>query len=226
MQKLYLFFYQPFKYKLSIVKKKIKDIKYINCIHSKTKPTFSIFNSNILREYWHDISYKFIPIKNNIIKEANNRFLILFNNSINILGVLIRGTDYIAKKPSGHAVQPTPAMVFKDIKKFDNKNKYDYIFITTEDDIIRNKFILEFKIKLKYFKSKTKINYNYKKKQLLAFNENIKGNNEYMKTYLINIIILSKCIDIITSRTAGSIVAFILSKGFANIKVYNLGFYK
>jgi hypothetical protein len=47
-----------------------------------------------------------------------------------------------------------------------------------------------------------------------------------MKIYLINIIILSKCLDIIASRTAGSIVAFILTNGFRNIKIYNLGYYK
>jgi hypothetical protein len=60
----------------------------------------------------------------------------------------------------------------------------------------------------------------------LAFNEKIKGNIEFMKIYLINIIILSKCLDIIASRTAGSIVAFILTNGFRNIKIYNLGYYK
>jgi hypothetical protein len=47
-----------------------------------------------------------------------------------------------------------------------------------------------------------------------------------MKTYLINIIILSKCIDIITSKTAGAIVAFILTNGFRNKKIYDLGYYK
>ena len=47
-----------------------------------------------------------------------------------------------------------------------------------------------------------------------------------MKTYLINIIILIKCIDIITSMTSGTIGAFILSEGFRNKIVYNLGLYK
>ena len=61
---------------------------------------------------------------------------------------------------------------------------------------------------------------------VLAYNINIKGNLEYMKIYLINIIILSKCLDIIASRTAGTIVTFILTKGFRNIKIYNLGNYK
>lgn len=47
-----------------------------------------------------------------------------------------------------------------------------------------------------------------------------------MKIYLINIIILSKCLDIISARTSGSIGAFIFSEGFRNIKVYFLGEYK
>ena len=144
----------------------------------------------------------------------------------NILGVLIRGTDYVSKRPRNHPKQPTPKMVFKDIEKMDKKNKYDWIFITTEDDLIREKFINNYGKKLKYIRSKININYDYKKKELLYYNKNINGNFSYMKIYLINILILSKCLDIITSKTGGSLVAFILSKGFRNKKVYNLGNYK
>ncbi len=47
-----------------------------------------------------------------------------------------------------------------------------------------------------------------------------------MKDYIINIIILSKCIDIICGRANGSVMAFIITKGFRNVKAYNLGKYK
>ena len=47
-----------------------------------------------------------------------------------------------------------------------------------------------------------------------------------MKIYLINILILSKSLDIIASKTAGSMVAFILNEEFRNKKVYDLGSYK
>jgi hypothetical protein len=40
----------------------------------------------------------------------------------------------------------------------DKNNKYNYIFITTEDDEIRNQFILEIGKKLKYLISKKKFN--------------------------------------------------------------------
>ena len=114
-------------------------------------------------------------------------------------------------------------MVCKDINAL--KYKYDWIFITTEDDIIREKFIKKYGKKLKYIKHKTNINYDYKKKPFLGFNKNIKGNFSFMRIYLINIIILSKCIDIIAARTAGTLIAFVLSKGFRNKIIYDLGAY-
>ena len=220
------FFNQPFRYTLKNVKKYAKNIKYITCSRRIKTPYFDVYYSFILRKFWHNFANEYIPIKDNIIKEASKYFNLLFRNKNNILGVLIRGTDYIAKKPHGHAIQPNPEIVLKDIKNMNIKNKYDWIFVTTEDDFIREKFKRNIGEKLKYIKSKININYDYNKKKFLSFNKNIIGNLLYMKIYLINIIMLSKCLDIITSKTAGSIVAFILSKKFRNIKVYELGYYK
>ena len=151
----------------------------------------------------------------------------MFKGSNNILGILIRGTDYLTIRPRHHPIPPKSEVVFKDIKKMDKNNNYDYYFIVTEDNLIRKKFINEFKDKLKYIKTKNiSIKYNYSQKVLLAFNKNIKGNIDYMKIYLINIIMLSRCIDIITARTNGSIGLFIFSNGFRNSLIYYLGQYK
>ena len=128
----------------------------------------------------------------------------------------MRGTDYIGRKD--HPIPPSPEMVFKDINEI--KNNYDWIFITTEDDIIREKFIKKYGKK-----SETNINYDYNKKPLLGLNKNISGNFSFMKIYLINIIILSNCLDIIAARTSGTIIAFVLSKGFRNKIIYDLGAY-
>ena len=177
-------------------------------------------------DFWHNMAYKYIPIKKEIINESFIIMKKLFKNSNNILGVLIRGTDYIASKPKNHFIPPKIKIVFKDIKEMNKKNQYDLIFLTTEDEIIRMKFIKKFGNKLKYLKSNKTINYNYKKKLFLAFNKNINGDLYFMKIYLINIIILSKCNDILCARTSGSTGAFILTEGFRNNKVYFLGKYK
>lgn len=220
-----LFFNQPFDFKLKDIKNNAKNIIYFNC-NPKNRPDTNIYNNQMLLKYWHNLAEKYIPIKNEIIDETIKIRKNLFNNSINILGILIRGTDYISMKPRGHPVQPKAELVINDAKKMDKKNKYDCIFLTTEDDNIRKKFISKLGNKLKYIKSNEIINYNYVNKEYLAFNNNIKGNFKYLRIYLLNIIILSKCIDIICSRTAGSVGAFIFSEGFRNSKVYYLGRYK
>ena len=172
------------------------------------------------------MSNKYIPIKKEIIKEANIIRKKLFKGLNNILGVLMRGTDYLAMKPKNHCIPPKIEIMIQDIKDMDRKNNYDWIFITTEDNIIRKKLIKSFYNKVKYLKSKNSFNYNYKKKDFLVFNKNIKIDYNYMKIYLINIIILSQSKDIICARTCGSVAAFIFSNGFRNYKVYYLGEYK
>lgn len=221
------FFNQPYGFKLEDIQKKGKNIIYYKCDNSYILPYYGIFKNKILIDYWHNIAIKYMPIKAEIIKEADIIKKYLFKNSKNILGILARGTDYLTRRPRSHPVQPKLEVYFNDIKDMDNKNKYDWIFLTTEDELIRLKFIKKYGTKLKFYKKKNhKFKYNYKKREMLCFNKNIKGNIDYMKVYLINIIILSKCLDIITSRTSGAKAAFIFSKGFRNIKVYFFGSYK
>lgn len=219
-----LFFDQPFGYTLENVKKKAKIIKYFKC---KNNPiSYEIFKKKNLLNFWHNIAIKYLPIKNEFILLANKIKKKLFKNSNNILGILARGTDYISLRPLGHPKPPHFKMMFKDIKKMNKKNKYDWLFITTEDDIILSKFINEFRYKLKYIKKNIHIKYNYLKKRHLCYNNNIKGNLKYIKNYLINIIILSKCIDVIIARTSGSICMLIFKEKFRNSKVYYIGKYK
>ena len=220
-----IYFNQPFGYTLENVIKKTKNIKFFLCNHSYPYPSNNIYKNKVLIDYWHNIALKYASIKNKYIKEATITMNNLFKGSNNILGVLARGTDYIARQPKSHPKQPNIKIILRDVKNMNEKNKYDWIFLTTEDYIIRLQFIQIFGNKLKYSLKNKNIKYNYKSKEMLCYNKNIKGNIEYMEIYLINIIILSKCIDIITSRTNGSIGAFIFTEGFRNTKVYYLGIY-
>ena len=220
------FFKQPFNYSLKDVKTYSKHIKEYECCVYKRPSQDIIFNNNFYRFYWNNLYNTYFPIKDEIIKEAEIIKNELFQKSENVLGILLRGTDFIALRPKKHYIQPEPEIVFNDVDKFNEENNYDYYFLVTEDNIIRNKFINKYKDKLKYFKSKETFNYEYNNKEILAYNKKINGNLQLMKNYLINIIILSKCIDIICGRTNGSVLAFIITKGFRHVKAYNLGKYK
>ena len=93
--------------------------------------------------------------------------------------------------------------------------------MATEDNIIREKFIKGIGIKVKCLL----ILYNYSEKKAFAHSIDYKRNINFNKIYLLNIIILSKCLDLLAANTSGTIGIFILTKGFRNYKVYNLGYY-
>ena len=219
------YFNQPFGYQYSNIKKKAKNIKYFECF-TNIKPEEDIFLNKEEMNFWHNFASKYIPIKNEIIKESNYIISRIFNESRNVLGVLLRGTDYVAKKPYGHPIPPKTKDVIKDARLLDNKNKYDWIFLATEDNFIREEFLRAVGNKVKCLLNKSKLYYNYSKKQYLAYNIEFKTNTEFNKIYLLNIIILSKCLDFLAARTTGTIGVFVLTKGFRNYKVYNLGHYK
>ena len=221
-----LFFYQPYNYTLEEVKKYAKKYKYLICTGKFFRPDeVNIYYDNNSIFSWHNFAMKYMPIKKEILQEVYIIMKKLFHNSKNILGVLIRGTDYISKKPKGHSIPPKVEQVVKDVKIMDKKYKYDYIFFSTEDEIIKQKFIHHFVNKIKVLNPSVIINYNYKKKYNINLHEKIIGNLDFVKNYILNIIILSKCLDIIISRCSGAAGIFIFSKGFRNTKIYNLGLY-
>ena len=128
-------------------------------------------------------------------------------------------------KPKGFPIPPKAEEMIEDAKKMNNENNYDFIFLVTEDNIIREKFHNEFGKKIKFLKMPKNIEYNYNGTKYFSSNKNAQG-IEYQKIYLFNIIILSQCIDVISARTYGAAAAFILSeKGFRNSLVYNLSEY-
>ena len=223
-----IFFNQPCGYTFNYVKNNIKkdNIKYFECECNDNMPSEKEVYSNKTRlKFFRDMAKKYMSVKNDILKEGNNLWKKLFNNSKNVLGLLVRGTDYISIKPHEHAIPPSAGMAINDTKIWDRKNKYDYIFLATEDDNIRKKFIKNFGKKLKYLLPDKKIEYNYDEASYLSFYDDVYGNMKFQKTYLLSMILLSKCLDIITSRTSGAAGAYILSKGFRKDFVYYIGEY-
>lgn len=219
------FFNQPFGYNYSDVKRNARNLKYIECDTYLFRPNDTIFLNQQSMKYWHMIASQYIPIKNEIIKESNDIMKKIFKGSRNVLGVLLRGTDYTARKPGSHPIPPKNEDAIRDTKLMDDKYKYDWVFLATEDDNIREEFIKGVGAKVKFLLNKDKINYNYSSQNFLVYNIDFKRIIEFNKLYLLNIIILSKCLDLLAANTSGTIGIFILTEGFRNYKVYQLGYY-
>lgn len=214
-------FYHPHNYTLKEIEEKAQKLEYEECKDNNMAPNQNeIYYSKYAIEFYHNFAKQYLPIKKEILKKAYHMKFKLFNKKNNTLGALARGTDVPILKPVDIPIPPTAEIMIKDVKKMDDENNYDYIFLVTEDEIIRNKFITQFGEKLKYLEPENKIEYNYKRNESLSSNKNVQGFN-YQEFYLINIIILSKCLDIISAKTYGAAAAFILSEGFRNSFVYN-----
>lgn len=63
-------------------------------------------------------------------------------NTGKIIGCVVRGTDYVLKKPSGHPIQPQLDEVINELKKITNTN--DYIYLATEEKKISEELKKEF----------------------------------------------------------------------------------
>ena len=137
-----LFFYQAYNYTLEEVKKYSTNITYFNCVANNIyRPNvFNIYYDNNTLTFWHNFALKYMPLKIEMIKEAEIKMKEFFGASKNILGVLTRGTDYIYLKPKKHSIPPTVEQVISDTKAMDKLNRYDFIFFSTEDEIIKQKF--------------------------------------------------------------------------------------
>ena len=148
-------FNQPFGYTLDEVKKNAKKTEELYCSWTNMAPAEGhVYQNQLTLDFFREVSRKYMPIKKEIIDEANAKWEKLFGNTKNVLGVLGRGTDFVNLNPNGHSIPPSTEKMIEDVKKMDEKNKYDWIYLATEDDDIRNKFKKEFGEKLKMVQDK------------------------------------------------------------------------
>lgn len=166
--------------------------------------------------------------KNYIDDEYNT----LFPKGHKILGVLMRGTDYVKLKPKKHFVQPTIEQVIEEIQNAQKKFAYEYIYVATEEEgyVSRLKECFgEDKIlvnKRKYYGDL------YREKDAtwimeVAYDE--RENDIYLKglEYLSSLYLLSRCDSLIAGNCGGSLFALLLNNlKYKYVKMFNLGYYE
>ena len=144
-----------------------------------------------------------------------------------ILGVLVRGTDYSIRKTKGEQIQPNPAAVIKKVKLFLKKHSdIKKIYIATEDDSIYQMFKKEFGEML-IDNNQYRYTYDKNNKPYLAEIVTTRQNHNYQlaREYLSSLYILSKCKYFIGGRCAGTKIAWILSDGWDDVYIWDLGIY-
>ena len=160
---------------------------------------------------------------NKYIKKVYDKVI---GNKENILGVLIRGTDYTERRTYKEHIQPKIKTIIKKIKEYQKKYpEIEYIYLATEDSDIFNKMKKEFGDKLLDNNQKR---YSYKKEKpfLLEIKTERENNNYHLALeYLSSLYILSKCEYFIGGRNNGTRFAYILQDKWKDFYIWRLGRY-
>lgn len=225
------FFEQPMSLQLD----KIKRSKHV--IHSvcyedppDKKYRFS-YDTTIYDEkkikYWRNMYRKYIRInevkRDSFFKTKTE----LFSNKGRILGVHLRGTDFIKLEPKNHPIQPVPSEVLERVKIALLEWNCDHVYLATEDADIYDFFQSDLGEKL--------IRHNvirWRKEDLGLTKSNANVFSDVHKRinsgseYLCNMYLLSQCSCFISGNTRGALGVMLMTEGFDEYYTYNLGLYK
>ena len=143
-----------------------------------------------------------------------------------ILGVLARGTDYVKLKPHDHPVQPLPEDIIVKTDEVMRTEKFDAVYLATEDKSILAKFQAAFGDKLLQAECEY-IDYDESSEKWITEYSLDRNNDKYLRglEYLVSILFLSRCRGFIASMTSGSQAVMYLSEGFEYLYVFDLGLY-
>ena len=149
----------------------------------------------------------------------------LFAPEDRVLGVLLRGTDYVARRPAGHPIQPPIEYALTKVIEKLNEWRCNKIFLATEDknfvQIFKNVFgDICVTIDRQY------INYDSQKAVPLGFCHMDRENDHYIlgKDYLTQMVIISTCNCFVCGITSGSVGVMMMSD-FENVHAFNFGKY-
>lgn len=145
-----------------------------------------------------------------------------FSLNDRIVGVLVRGTDFIGLKPYNHPIPPTIEEAIYKTKKTMHEYNCNKVFLVTEDEDILDAFKTEFKQSLLYVPQRRVKNTN--KEYIEDVINNIKDEN-IEKQYITAIALLARCNCLLSARTSGGVAALVMSEGFEYEFFWNKGRY-
>lgn len=172
---------------------------------------------------WKQVADRYLKIKPEIMNEAKKLSIEILGKN-EVLGVLLRGTDYVNLRPKNHPVQPTLQEAIEKIDLILREKGYQKIYIATEDKEIFQKMSEKYGSKLVFMDVERYITINKENINDISIK---KSADKYKigKDYLINIILLSRCDYIIAGNTSGSQGALLIRHKFNNKYFFNLGNY-
>lgn len=159
-----------------------------------------------------------------MVAEASGR--LFMGRAERVLGVYLRGTDFLQMKPYSHAVQPSVEVVADDIRQCIRRHKFEKIFVVTEDRNILHRLTAEFPALVCHV-DQYLINYRdgYIGDNIMNQAQDESFCEKRGLDYLVAVKLLSLCGAVLASRSNGSLVAALFANESQAARYYDLGEY-
>lgn len=151
-----------------------------------------------------------------------------------ILGCLCRGTDFTAKRPYGHPVQPTLEQLMAEVEEKLAEYSCEKIYLATEEERITKQFEERFPGKIltnkRYYMDARYYEASRQAGEAVAletvqFTEAQQRYNQGL-SYLSSIILLSSCDVLVAGNCGGSDAAlYFNNNSYKYVNLFNLGMY-
>ena len=146
------------------------------------------------------------------------------NGISDMIGLLVRGTDYTKLRPSGHPVSPSPEQAAEKLDEFLAMYGRRRIFLATEDAEIYDFFMARYGDLL--YTSDNNLVRGYSGRDYIANEIHNVNKYQFGLDYLVKMICLSECRYLIASRTSGTSFARLLNAGrYLDEYIFDLGVY-
>ena len=174
------------------------------------------FEKDLISDEIKKIFCNDLKIHRKFQRYIDNYYKINFKNK-NILGVHFRGTSY--KKSPGHPFPATKKQIFKIIDNIISQEKYEKIFLVTEEENYKTYLIDKFKDKIMFISSSFRSNTNN------AFKIYPRQKHRYKlgREALIEAQLLSKCNGLVyvTSNISSAAITWSNNKFYKTYKIDN-----
>ena len=195
------------------------------CLPLLSPALFENRNHDHLIKYLKLVNRGLLMIKPDIMEDILSIRETLFSENDRVLGVKLRGTDYVEFKPKYHTIPPSISLAVDTVRNKLKEWNCNKIFLATEDyrfvDVFKNTFG-----DVCITTDKEYVDYNLK--QWTGFYQFNRDNDHFLrgKEYLTEIVILSMCNSFVGAVCSGSTAALVMSNNrFENIFAFNLGIY-
>lgn len=177
-----------------------------------------------LHTEWENLYGKYITPVDSVAKYLNDEYESIIRGKKNVLGVLVRGTDYATTKPYMHPIQPTANQVIDKINELKEKLNFEYIYLATDEyktvqlfeKAFPNKILVN---KREYYDGATGWLCDVRKER---------DNDAFLRgiEYYSSMNLLSKCDYFIAGLNGGSQASLIMNGGkFSFVYLFDLGDY-